>query len=124
MPLNLESIRTYCLKKEGRITEEFPFDEYALVFKVNGKMFNLIMTDAHPLTINVKCAPEWAIELRERYPAVTPGYHMNKKHWNTVLLDGTVPAKEIYSMIDHSFELVAKSAGTSKKKKTAKKKSR
>jgi predicted DNA-binding protein (MmcQ/YjbR family) len=124
MPLNLESVRTYCLKKEGSITEEFPFDEYALVFKANEKMFALIMTNAHPLTINLKCDPERAIELREQYPAVTPGYHMNKKHWNTVLLDGTVPAREVYAMIDHSFELVAKGVNPSKKKKAVKKKSR
>ncbi|HTY10175.1 MAG TPA: MmcQ/YjbR family DNA-binding protein [Bacteroidota bacterium] len=124
MPLNLESIRTYCLKKEGRITEEFPFDEVVLVFKVNRKIFILIMTDAHPLTINLKCDPERAIELREQYPAVIPGYHMNKKHWNTVLLDGTIPPKEVYAMIDHSFELIAKGVKPIKRKKTVKKNSR
>ncbi len=124
MQLNLETIRAYCLKKEEKIKEEFPFDEYILVFKVKGKIFILIMTDAHPLTINLKCDPERAIELREQYAAVTPGYHMNKKHWNTVLLDGTIPSREIFAMIDHSYDLIAKSVKPSIRKKLVKKKSR
>jgi predicted DNA-binding protein (MmcQ/YjbR family) len=123
MQLTLEAIREYCLKKDGKIKEEFPFDEYILVFKVNGKIFILIMTDAHPLSINLKCDPERAIELRERYAAVTPGYHMNKKHWNTVVLDGTIPSREIFLMIDHSYDLIAKSATLSSRKKLLKKKS-
>ncbi len=106
MLVNLESIRTHCLKKEGKVVEEFPFDESVLVFKVNGKIFILIMTEAHPLTINLKCDPERAIELRERYAAVTSGYHMNKKHWNTVTIDGTIPPGEILAMIDHSYQLI------------------
>ncbi len=124
MHVNLETLRAYCLKKEGKVTEAFPFDEYVLVFKVNGKIFILIMTDAHPLSVNLKCDPERAIELRERYAAVTPGYHMNKKHWNTVLLDGTIPSHEVFAMIDHSFDLIAKSAKPSTRKKVIKKKSR
>ena len=123
MIVDLESLRTYCLKKEGKISEEFPFDEYALVFKVNGKIFILISTDTHPLTINLKCDPERAIELREQYAAVTPGYHMNKKHWNTVTLDGTIPSREVFAMIDHSYNLIAVRAKPRGRKKSAKKQS-
>ncbi|MDE3059015.1 MAG: MmcQ/YjbR family DNA-binding protein [Bacteroidota bacterium] len=104
--MDLETIRRYCLRKKGKITEEFPFGEGALVFKVFGKMFLLAMLDDVPLTINLKCDPATALDLRERYRAVTPGYHMNKKHWNTVTIDGSVPDKEMFTMIDHSFELV------------------
>ncbi len=121
--MDLETIRKYCLKKEGKITEEFPFDEYTLVFKVKGKLFILVSTDARPLTINLKCDPERAIELRERYAAVVPGYHMNKKHWNTVTLDGTIPPREVFAMIDHSYDLVAKSVKEAARKKHTKKKS-
>jgi predicted DNA-binding protein (MmcQ/YjbR family) len=124
MQLDLETIRAYCLKKEGKVAEEFPFDEYILVFKATGKIFILIMTDAHPLTINLKCDPERAIELREQYAAVTPGYHMNKKHWNTVVLDGTIPSREIFAMIDHSYDLIAKNKKPSDRKKRVKKKSK
>jgi predicted DNA-binding protein (MmcQ/YjbR family) len=122
--VNLEAIRTYCLKKEGKIIEDFPFDEFVLVFKVNGKIFILIMTEAHPLTINLKCDPERAIELREKYEAVAPGYHMNKKHWNTLTLDGTIPPRDIFAMIDHSYDLVAKRSKASTRKKPTKKKSK
>jgi predicted DNA-binding protein (MmcQ/YjbR family) len=108
MIVNLESLRSYCLKKEGKIIEEFPFDDAVLVFKAVGKIFILIRTDTHPLTINLKCEPEHALELRERYEAVSPGYHMNKKHWNTVTLDGTIPSQEIVTMIDHSYDLIIK----------------
>jgi len=120
--VNLEAIRTYCLKKEGKIIEDLPFDEFVLVFKVNGRIFILIMTEAHPLTINLKCDPERAIELREKYAAVAPGYHMNKKHWNTVTLDGTIPPRDIFAMIDHSYELVAKRSKPPIRKKLTKKK--
>jgi predicted DNA-binding protein (MmcQ/YjbR family) len=124
MEIDLDALRRYCLKKEGKISEEFPFDEYVLVFKVNGKIFILISTNTHPVTINLKCEPERAIELREQYPSVEPGYHMNKKHWNTVTLDGSIPPKEIFAMIDHSYDLVAKPARLSPRKQPAKKKSR
>ena len=124
MEIDLDALRRYCLKKEGKISEEFPFDEITLVFKVKGKIFILISTNAHPITINLKCEPERAIELREQYPSVEPGYHMNKKHWNTVTLDGSIPPKEIFSMIDHSYDLVAKTARLSPRKQPAKKKSR
>lgn len=112
-----EDVRKYCLKKKGKITEGFPFGEDALVFKVNGKMFLLLMIDERPLTMNLKCDPRLAIELRERYESVRAGYHMNKKHWNTVTLDGSVPTAEVRQMIDHSHELVVRGLGRSAAKK-------
>jgi predicted DNA-binding protein (MmcQ/YjbR family) len=108
--MNVESIREYCIKKE-RVTEGFPFGDDTLVFKVDGKIFALLNLDGD-LSINLKCDPGYAIELRERYQSVIPGYHMNKKHWNTVLIDGTVPDREVLNWIDHSYELIA---GTYKK---------
>jgi len=124
MKIDLESLQSYCKNKEGKIKEEFPFDETVLVFKTASKIFILIRTDTHPLTFNLKCEPEHAIELREKYAAVEPGYHMNKKHWNTITLDGTIPAEEIFAMIDHSYELVSKSPSqtTKRKPKTKKRK--
>lgn len=124
MEIDVDALRSYCLRKKGKITEEFPFDEHTLVFKLNGKIFILISTETHPVTINLKCEPERAIELREQYPSVEPGYHMNKKHWNTVTLDGSILPKEIFAMIDHSYGLVAKIARLSPRKQPAKKKSR
>ena len=116
MSLSIETIREYCLSKEGKITEEFPFGEAALVFKVEGKMFLLTMLDRRPLSINLKADPEYAIELRERYESVRPGYHMNKKHWNTITLDDNIPTKVVLQMIDHSFEQVV--SGLPKKKRS------
>ncbi|HAO45947.1 MAG TPA: MmcQ/YjbR family DNA-binding protein [Ferruginibacter sp.] len=105
--MNIESIREYVLKKPS-VTEGFPFGEDTLVFKVNGKIFLLAGLDALPLQFNVKCDPEKAIQLREDHPeSVLPGYHMNKKHWNTVLVDGRLPARQIKEMIDDSYNLVA-----------------
>jgi predicted DNA-binding protein (MmcQ/YjbR family) len=106
--MTADAIREYCLRKKGKITEGFPFGEGALVFKVNGKMFLLLLLDDHPLAMNLKCDPELAIELRERYESVRPGYHMNKKLWNTVVLDGSIPFQEIRKMIDHSYEQVVR----------------
>lgn len=102
--MNIETIREYCLSKKG-VTECFPFDEVTLVFKVMGKMFLLTNLDGE-LSINVKCDPEKAIELRELYPSVTPGYHMNKKYWNTVMIDGALSEALVCSFIDHSYQLV------------------
>jgi len=102
--MDIISLREYCIAKTAA-TESFPFGDDTLVFKVNGKIFALVNLDGQ-LTINLKCNPAYAIELRERFEAVTPGYHMNKKHWNTIILDGTVPDKEVFSWIDHSYELV------------------
>jgi predicted DNA-binding protein (MmcQ/YjbR family) len=102
--MDIESLREYCIRKKDT-TESFPFGEDTLVFKAGGKIFALVNLDGD-LSINLKCDPAFAIELRERYSSVTPGYHMNKKHWNTVLADGTIPDKEIFEWIDHSYNLV------------------
>lgn len=111
--MNIEELREYCLSKKG-VTESFPFDETTLVFKVMDKMFALTDLEGN-LSINLKCDPDKAIELREIYLSVIPGYHMNKKHWNTVLIDGSVPDRIIRTWIDHSYELVVKQLPASKK---------
>jgi predicted DNA-binding protein (MmcQ/YjbR family) len=113
--MNLEQFRNYCLAKKG-VTEEFPFDKETLVYKVMGKMFAL--TDVHLFdSINLKCDPEKALKLRERYESVQPGYHMSKKHWNTVALDGTLPDKLVYQWIDDSYDLIVGSLPKVKQKK-------
>ena len=106
--MDLAEFREYCLTKPGT-TEGTPFGPDVLVFKVGGKMFALAALDGVPPTVNLKCAPELALDLRDRYEQVRPGYHMNKKHWNTVEIEGGIPADELRRMIDHSFELVMKS---------------
>lgn len=105
--MNIESYREYCLSKRG-VTEDFPFDNETLVFKVGGKMFALTGIEQFK-SINLKCDPERAVELREEYSGILPGYHMNKKHWNTVMMDGSVPMKLIKQMIDDSYDLVVSS---------------
>jgi len=102
--MNIEEFVDYCIKKEG-VTEEFPFDESTLVMKVYGKVFALTGLDG-AFSINLKCEPERAIELREEYSAILPGFHMNKKHWNTVHVDGTISDKMLCELIDHSYQLV------------------
>jgi len=102
--MNIEILREYCISKPDA-TEGFPFGEDTLVFKAKGKIFALANLDGD-LSVNLKCDPARAIELREKYSSVTPGYHMNKKHWNTINLDGSVPDKEVFSWIDHSYNLV------------------
>lgn len=110
--MNIESFRNYCLSLNDT-TEEFPFGPQTMVFKVKGKIFAL--TDIENFSrINLKCDPELVIELRERYPAVQPGYHMNKKHWNTILMDHSISDKLIKEWITNSYNLV--SAGSKKKK--------
>lgn len=104
--MDIVELRDYCISKPD-VTESFPFDEDTLVFKVNGKMFALTNLTGD-LTINLKCNPEKAVELREMYPAVEPGYHMNKQHWNTVRIDGSIPTSLIKEWIDHSYSLVNK----------------
>jgi len=104
--MDLAQFREYCLSKPGAI-EDTPFGPDVLVFKVGGKMFALAGLDAVPATANLKCDPDLALELRDRYEQVTPGYHMNKKHWNTVELESGVPDAELRKMIDHSYDLVA-----------------
>ncbi len=102
--MDIESLRDHCIAMKGA-TESFPFGEDTLVFKAGGKIFALVSLDGE-LSINLKCDPALALELREHHSAVTPGYHMNKKHWNTVLIDGTITDKEIFSWIDHSYDLI------------------
>jgi predicted DNA-binding protein (MmcQ/YjbR family) len=103
--MNIETVRQYCLAKPG-CTESFPFDNDTLVFKVLGKMFALVSIQA-PDTINLKCDPEYALELRETHPEeVFAGYHMSKKHWNTVSFVGRLGDGLIRSLIDHSYDLV------------------
>ena len=89
--------------------EDAPFGDEVAVFKVGGKMFALVPLAGEPGSVNLKCDPDWALELREVYAAVRPGYHMNKRHWNTVDLDGTVDDDELRAMVGHSYELVVRS---------------
>lgn len=106
--MNIEEFRDYCLSKKG-VAESFPFDEVTLVFKVMDKMFALIGLDNNPAKANLKCDPEKSIELREKYPdLILPGYHMNKKHWNTVEIEGNLPHELVIELIDHSYDLVVK----------------
>jgi len=102
--MNIEELREYCLSKPGA-TEDMPFDETTLVFKVMGKMFALTDLESD-LSVNLKCNPPDCIELREQHDSVVPGYHMSKKHWNTVYIDGSIPDDTIYKWIDNSYNLV------------------
>ena len=108
--MDFEALRKYFLNKPGA-SEGFPFGPSAMVFKVRSKMFALIAVEKTPLRINLKCDPELARHLRAAYDAVQPGYHMNKKHWNTVTIDGSLPDEEILTMIDDSYDLVVKGLG-------------
>ncbi len=103
--MDFETLHTHLMRKLGA-TEEMPFGPSALVFKVMGKMFALIGVDDDPLRINLKCDPDFAQVLRQRYTGIIPGYHMSKRHWNTVVLDGSVPNDLIVDMIDDSYKLV------------------
>jgi len=112
--MNIEELRLYCLSKKA-VTEGFPFDEETLVFKVLDKMF-LLTNITGELRINVKSEPEMAIELREAYSSVLPGYHMNKKYWNTVVLDGSVSDAILIEWIDKSYDLVVQKMPKKKQK--------
>jgi len=112
--MDLGEIIEYCVKFPGS-TEDFPFDDVTLTYKVMGKVFILIPTASEELRINLKCNPEHAIELREEYASIIPGFHMNKKHWNTVILDESISRKLLEKMISHSYELVVKSLTKSQK---------
>ncbi len=104
--MNIEQLREYCLNKKD-VEETLPFGPDTLVYKVKGKAFLLTGFDVSPLQFNVKCDPEHAIELREQYPqSILPGYHMNKKHWNTIIIDGTLSIKQLHQFIDDSYNLV------------------
>jgi predicted DNA-binding protein (MmcQ/YjbR family) len=105
--MDIETFRLYCLAKPG-VTEHLPFDDRTLVFKVGGQMFDLCDLEEFN-SANLKCDPERAVELREQYDAVTPGYHMNKTHWNTVKVDGDVNGRMLQELIDHSYELIVSS---------------
>ncbi|MDA3911932.1 MAG: MmcQ/YjbR family DNA-binding protein [Bacteroidales bacterium] len=111
--MNIEDFRLYCLSKPG-VTEGFPFDETTLVFKLMGKMFALTDTE-DDFAIALKCDPERAIELREKYPAVKPGFHMNKIHWNTITVDGSMNNQFLIELTDHSYDLIK--SGLTKKLK-------
>lgn len=113
--MDIEKLREYCLKKKS-VTEDFPFDETTLCFKVAGKIFAITGMDK-PLKVNLKCDPELALDLRERYEDVQPGYHMNKKHWNTVCFEGKIPDSELKNMLDHSYTQVVKGLKKSEREK-------
>ena len=104
--MNIETLREYCINKPY-VTEGMPFDKDVLVFKAGSKIF-LLINMSQPNRFNVKCDPELAAELRERYSEVKPGYHMNKVHWNTVYMDGRLTEKQLTDMIDHSYQLIFK----------------
>ena|ERR1700741_1395639 len=104
----LDELRDHCIAKKG-VTESFPFDESTLVFKVMNKMFLLVGIDEDPLQFNAKCDPDKAIELREEHSCVLPGYHMNKKHWNTIVCDGSVSNKVLKQWIDESYDVIVSS---------------
>jgi predicted DNA-binding protein (MmcQ/YjbR family) len=106
--MNAESLQTYCLAKRG-VEETQPFGPENLVYKVGSKMFLLVALEAMPLQFNAKCDPDNAIELREQYGCVLPGFHMSKRHWNTILVDGTVPDKMLLQWVDDSYNLVYES---------------
>lgn len=111
--MNIEEIRFYCLSKENT-EESFPFDDETLVFKVNNKIYAILSLSGDD-SLALKCDPERAIELREYHPEITPGFHMNKKHWNTIDLKGNLPNSLIKSLIDHSYELIINPAKKAKK---------
>jgi len=104
--MDLTQFREYCLSK-ARATESTPFGPDVLVFKVGGKIFALAALDEMPTIVNLKCDPDLALDLRDRYEQVTPGYHMNKRHWNSVEIEGGIPDAALRKMIDHSYDLVA-----------------
>ncbi len=116
--MDLAQFREYCLSKPFA-TEGTPFGPSVLVFKVSGKMFALATLEEVPTSVNLKCDPDLALELRDRYEQVTPGYHMNKKHWNSVEIEGGIPDPELRKMIDHSYVLVARSLRKPKAKVAA-----
>ena len=112
--MDIETFRDYCLHKKG-VEETFPFDNVTLVFKVMGKMFALTGLDNEVFEVNLKADPEWSPELREQYPDIRPGFHMNKNHWNTVHFEGELSDKFLLELIDHSYDMVVK--GLTKKLK-------
>ncbi|RYD40841.1 MAG: MmcQ/YjbR family DNA-binding protein [Verrucomicrobiaceae bacterium] len=112
--MDLPDAIAHCLSKPGA-EETTPFGPEVLVYKIGGKVFALTDPAEFPARMNLKCDPDRAVELRDEYDAVLPGYHMNKKHWNTIVLDGSLPGKLVREMIDHSYELVVKGLPKGKK---------
>ena len=107
--MNIEEIRAYCLSLHQKVSEEFPFNESTLVFKIGNKMFALLPLENNPPRINLKCDPEKAVDLRERHAWIIPGYHMNKTHWNTLIIDEYSDIKLAKELIKHSFDLIVSS---------------
>ena len=103
--MNARELRDWCLQHEGAF-EDFPFTAEHSVFKVRGKMFAISALEREPLEVSVKCEPELAVELRNSYPAIGPGYHLNKRHWNTITLDGRLPDQLVRDLIEDSYDLV------------------
>jgi predicted DNA-binding protein (MmcQ/YjbR family) len=116
--MDIEQFRVYCLAKPGS-SEDFPFDEVTLCLRVMGKIFAITGLDNEAFKVALKCDPDYAIELREQYPDVQPGWHMNKKHWNTVTFDGDLDGKTLRHLIDHSYEQVVKSLKKAEKEALA-----
>ena len=116
--MELEILRSYLLKKRGAF-EDFPFGPGAMVYKVMGKIFAIVFWGESSLRINLKCDPDLATHLHAFYKALTPGYHMNKRHWNTIRLDGSIPDDEILEMINDSYTLVVKGLKKTDRKKLA-----
>lgn len=114
--MNLKWLSQYLLRKKGT-TSGYPFDETTLVFKVMNKMYALIAEDENPLRINLKCDPDEAQILRGMHKSIMPGYHMNKEHWNTIIIDRSLPDEMIYKMIDCSYDLVIKGLKKSDREK-------
>lgn len=114
--MKLNELKTYLSAKKGA-KEDFPFGPDTLVFKVMGKIFALIGTNEDPIKVNLKCDPDEAIALRSIYESVIPGYHMNKEHWNTVILDNSIPDSEIKKMLDESYRLVVSTLKKSEREK-------
>jgi predicted DNA-binding protein (MmcQ/YjbR family) len=105
--VNRDQVLDVCTSLPGAV-EDYPFGDDVAVFKVGGSMFALVALPGEPGRVTLKCDPDWALELRATYPAVRPGYHTNKRHWNTVELDGTVEEAELRGMVEHSYELVVR----------------
>jgi len=114
--LTLDVIKAYCLAKPGS-SAGYPFGEGTLVFKVLDRMFALCSEDEQPLRINLKCDPDDALALRAQYSAIVPGYHMNKRHWNSLIMDGSLPENLVFELIDHSYQLVVTKMSQTKQRK-------
>ncbi len=116
--MDVEQLRDYCLSLKA-VEESFPFNETTLVFKAMGKIFIMVGLDSQPVRFNFKAKPELGLEYRERYPSVIPGYHSDKRHWNTVSLDGSVPSEELVKWVLDSYHLIISSLPKYKQKKWA-----